>query len=100
MDAYGAMANRIGPNRFTRPTDGTGGAAVFGIERGLGNRAKHPCLVWSGKPSDPHHLRYAQSHAFDGKASDDRATRSSAALVTSAPVNVASIHPLKVAHKL
>src|SRR6516165_10026754 len=32
---------------------------------------KMPCLVCGGKPSDPHHLRYAQPRALGRKASDE-----------------------------
>src|ERR1700757_1096319 len=32
---------------------------------------KMPCLVCGRKPSDPHHLRYAQPRAFGRKASDE-----------------------------
>jgi hypothetical protein len=33
--------------------------------------AKQPCLVCGRKPSDPHHLRYAQPRALGRKASDE-----------------------------
>jgi hypothetical protein len=32
---------------------------------------KQPCLVCGRKPSDPHHLRYAQPKALGRKASDE-----------------------------
>jgi hypothetical protein len=33
--------------------------------------AGHPCLVCGRRPSDPHHLRFAQSRALGRKASDE-----------------------------
>jgi hypothetical protein len=33
--------------------------------------ASQTCLVCSGKPSDPHHLRFAQARALDRKVSDE-----------------------------
>jgi hypothetical protein len=32
---------------------------------------KQPCLVCGRRPSDPHHLRFAQSQALGRKASDE-----------------------------
>jgi hypothetical protein len=32
---------------------------------------KQPCLVCGRRPSDPHHLRFAQSRALGRKASDE-----------------------------
>jgi hypothetical protein len=69
---------------------------------------KMPCLVCGRKPSDPHHLRYAQPRALGRKASDEfvvplcrmhhrevhRAGDERAWWMA------AGIDPLKVAHKL
>jgi hypothetical protein len=33
--------------------------------------AKQPCLVCGRQPSDPHHLRFAQSRAMARKVSDE-----------------------------
>jgi hypothetical protein len=35
------------------------------------NVMKQPCLVCGRRPSDPHHLRFAQSRALGRKASDE-----------------------------
>jgi hypothetical protein len=37
----------------------------------LGHVAKQPCLVCGRQPSDPHHLRFAQSRALARKVSDE-----------------------------
>ena len=33
--------------------------------------AKQPCLICGRQPSDPHHLRFAQSRGFAQKVSDE-----------------------------
>ena len=33
--------------------------------------AKQPCLICGRRPSDPHHLRFAQHHALGRKVSDE-----------------------------
>jgi hypothetical protein len=69
---------------------------------------KMPCLVCGRKPSDPHHLRYAQPRALGRKASDEfvvplcrmhhrEVHRAGDEL---AWWKAAGIDPLKVAHKL
>jgi hypothetical protein len=68
---------------------------------------KMPCLVCGRKPSDPHHLRYAQPRALGRKASDEFTVplcRTHHREVHRAPNEqawwkAAGIDPLKVAHK-
>ena len=69
---------------------------------------KMPCLVCGRKPSDPHHLRYAQPRALGRKASDEFAVplcrmhhrEVHRASDERAWWKAAGIDPLKVAHKL
>jgi hypothetical protein len=69
---------------------------------------KMPCLVCGRKPSDPHHLRYAQPRALGRKASDEFAVplcRMHHREVHRAGDErgwwkAAGIDPLRVAHKL
>jgi hypothetical protein len=70
--------------------------------------AQQPCLICGRKPSDPHHLRYAQPRALGRKASDEFAVslcRSHHRAVhrsgdERAWWQAAGIDPLKVARKL
>jgi hypothetical protein len=63
-----------------------------------------PCLVCGRKPSDPHHLRYAQPRALGRKASDEFVVplcrMHHRAGDERAWWKAAGIDPLKVAHKL
>jgi hypothetical protein len=67
-----------------------------------------PCLVCGRKPSDPHHLRYAQPRALGRKASDEFVVplcrmhhrEVHRAGDERAWWKAAGIDPLKVAHKL
>jgi hypothetical protein len=69
---------------------------------------KMPCLVCGRKPSDPHHLRYAQPRALGRKASDEFVVplcrmhhrEVHRACDERAWWTAAGIDPLKVAHKL
>jgi hypothetical protein len=69
---------------------------------------KQPCLVCGRKPSDPHHLRFAQPKALGRKASDEFAVplcrmhhrEVHLAGDERAWWKAAGIDPLKVAHKL
>src|SRR5215471_4612894 len=69
---------------------------------------KMPCLVCGRKPSDPHHLRYAQPRALGRKASDEFVVplcrmhhrEVHRAGDERAWWKAAGIDPLKVAHKL
>jgi hypothetical protein len=69
---------------------------------------KMPCLVCGRKPSDPHHLRYAQPRALGRKASDEFTVplcrmhhrELHRAGDERAWWKAAEIDPLKVAHKL
>jgi hypothetical protein len=69
---------------------------------------KMPCLICGRKPSDPHHLRYAQPRALGRKASDEFVVplcrmhhrEVHRAGDERAWWKAAGIDPLKVAHKL
>jgi hypothetical protein len=78
-----AVAQRVVPDGATAIATGKGSEPVdksvlaIAAPRRYRNREhlriiiKQPCLVCGRKPSDPHHLRYAQPRALGRKASDE-----------------------------
>jgi hypothetical protein len=62
---------------------------------------KQPCLACGRRPSDPHHLRFAQSRALARKVSDDSRSRSVARTIARfIAAGMSGIDPLAAARAL